>query len=51
MEVKRKVWKCRKCGYIWINRKATKPLTCPKCTTYLWDREPIDKEGSNECKT
>jgi len=46
----KRAWDCKKCGHIWVNRKKTKPLLCPKCHTYLWEREPVPqaKGATNE---
>lgn len=32
-----KLWICKKCGHRWANRKAGKPIVCPKCHKYTWD--------------
>jgi len=32
--------KCFKCCHIWIQRTETnKPLSCPKCKRYDWDKQ------------
>ena len=41
VEVQKAFWECRKCGHMWVNRKPVKPIQCPKCRTYLWDREQV----------
>ena len=48
MEVTKAMWTCRKCGHIWINRKPTKPIQCPKCRTYLWERELVEVASNKE---
>ena len=29
-------WECSKCGHRWTNRKAQKPVLCPKCRAYKY---------------
>ncbi len=33
-----KRYKCLRCDHIWIPRKDTKPIICPKCKSPYWDR-------------
>ena len=30
---------CKKCGYEWEPRSATRPVSCPECKSRRWDRE------------
>jgi len=38
------IWVCKRCGHRWANRKAQKPIICPKCKTPYWDKERQKKE-------
>ena len=41
-EVTVKGLRCKRCSHEWIPRKAgEKPLTCPKCHSAYWSRDPI----------
>lgn len=31
-------YKCGKCGHGWVARSVSKPLACPKCKSYAWDK-------------
>lgn len=37
-------YKCNKCGHEWLPRTKNKPLVCPKCKTYNWEKK---KEANN----
>jgi len=40
IDLKKKGYKCIRCGHEWIPRKKNgKPQTCPKCRTTYWDKE------------
>lgn len=40
IDIKKKGYKCCRCGYEWIPRKKKgKPQTCPKCRTRYWDKK------------
>lgn len=30
---------CLHCGHLWIPRKTGKPVVCPRCKHYDWDKE------------
>lgn len=33
-------YKCNKCSHVWFSRGNERPLTCPKCKSARWDKEP-----------
>jgi rubrerythrin len=33
-------YKCNKCNHVWFSRGDERPLTCPKCKSARWDKEP-----------
>ncbi len=37
-------YKCNKCAHVWFSRGDERPLTCPKCKTARWDKEPRKKK-------
>jgi predicted Zn-ribbon and HTH transcriptional regulator len=37
---------CKRCGYEWEPRKAH-PSCCPRCKSYLWDKERKQQERRN----
>lgn len=39
--------KCRFCKHKWVPR-ADKPLACPKCKRYEWEKEPDEKPKEPE---
>lgn len=32
------IYKCNKCGHIWMKRGNEQPLICPKCKTARWNK-------------
>lgn len=34
---------CCKCGHEWTQKTDKKPLCCPRCKSYTWDKEKTDK--------
>ncbi len=44
--------KCLKCGHVWETRTDNKPLCCPACKSYRYERPnpgmPEKKEESHE---
>ena len=36
-------YKCNKCNHVWFSRGNERPLTCPKCKSARWDKEPKNK--------
>ncbi len=40
-------FECLRCGHEWISKPrrggSLSPAVCPKCHTYLWDREKVNK--------
>jgi predicted Zn-ribbon and HTH transcriptional regulator len=47
MEVKVRVFKCKRCGHNWAS-KQVKPGMCPKCKTRLWNKAKKRKVKQNE---
>ena len=40
IDVKKKGYRCLRCGHEWIPRKKNgKPQTCPKCRNRYWDKK------------
>ena len=37
--------KCSRCGHVWLQRGADRPLLCPKCKSLRWDR-PVNQKCS-----
>jgi NADH pyrophosphatase NudC (nudix superfamily) len=35
---------CHRCGRVWMKRMFGRPITCPSCRTYLWDKPPADHD-------
>ena len=33
--------KCKRCLWVWVNRKPTLPRACPKCKSYKWQEEKL----------
>ena len=51
-------YECKKCGHRWSPRTERKPVACPKCKRYDWDKRPCtacngsgkyDAKGSPLC--
>ena len=42
-EFEKIAYKCNKCGHVWFSRGDERPLTCPKCKSARWDKEPKKK--------
>ena len=43
-EFRKTAYKCNKCSHVWFSRGDERPLTCPKCKTARWDKEPKAKK-------
>lgn len=43
--MKAQKWVCLRCGHKWNPRIETKPLACPKCKSYEWDKSRKIKEN------
>ena len=43
-EFDKTAYKCNKCSHVWFSRGDERPLTCPKCKTARWDKEPKKKK-------
>lgn len=37
METELKELKCKKCGHSW-NSRTNKPVSCPRCKSYDWNK-------------
>ena len=40
----RKIYKCKRCDWIWMARKEEIPITCPKCRSPYWNKKRINKK-------
>lgn len=38
---------CKRCGNTWVNR-IEHPRYCPKCKSFYWDVEPINKKRTEK---
>jgi predicted Zn-ribbon and HTH transcriptional regulator len=47
MEVMKTNYKCRKCGHKWASR-VEKPITCPKCKRYDYDKKETQLNKQEE---
>jgi len=36
--MKIKVYNCKRCKYFWVGRKPNKPIQCPRCKSYSWEK-------------
>jgi predicted Zn-ribbon and HTH transcriptional regulator len=37
---------CKRCDHQWIPRVETTPKKCPRCKSYLWQKEPRQKKAA-----
>jgi len=42
--------KCNKCNHEWFSRTPSKPVQCPKCKTYGWEKKVIKKVTNEKLK-
>jgi predicted nucleic acid-binding Zn-ribbon protein len=39
---------CIRCGHMWIARSSRKPLACPACKSYGWNKERKDNANTSD---
>lgn len=44
-----KKFKCKRCDHTWVSRlEKDKPLSCPSCKSYEWDKKLNQKKNTND---
>jgi Zn finger protein HypA/HybF involved in hydrogenase expression len=44
INIVKKGFKCLRCSWEWVARKAGRPTWCPKCHHPKWDEKPGEKK-------